>query len=111
VTLLINDPNVTKREWIDRLAIGKYFKHIGHYDLYGIAYGDTKEEMSFAKSTIHLAKQQWNDIAEYLTNSTIYPFVQDLKNLSLLSNNVKNVFRSSREELKELCLKLNYKNI
>lgn len=111
ITILINDPNVTKREWIDRLAIGKYFKHIGHYDLYGIAYGDTKEEISFAKSTIHLAKQQWTDIATYLTNSTIYPFVQDLKNLSILSNNVKNVFRSSREELKELCLIFDDKNI
>ena len=111
ITILINHPNVTKREWIDRLAIGKYFKHIGHYDLYGIAYGDTKEEISFAKSTIHLAKQQWNDILTYLTNSTLSPFVQDLKNLSLLSNNVKNVFRSSREELKELCLKINDKNI
>ena len=111
ITILINQPNVTKREWIDRLAICKYFKHIGNYDLYGIAYGDTEEEISFAKSTIHLAKQQWNDIAAYLTNSTINPFVQDLKNLSLLSNNVKNVFHSSNEELRELCLKFNDKNI
>jgi hypothetical protein len=110
ITILIN-PNITKRNWIDRFAIGKYFKHIGHYDLYGIAYGDTKEEISFAKNTIHLAKQQWNDIAEYLTNSTIYPFVQDLNNLLLLTNNVKNVFRSSNEELIKLCLNFNDKNI
>ena len=104
ITIMIV-PNITKKEWIDRLAIGKYFKHIGHYDWYGIAYGNTIEEISFAKSTIHLAKQQWNDIATYLTNSTIYPFVRDLNKLPLLSNNVKNVFRSSRDQLRELCLK------
>ncbi len=105
ITILINKPNVTKKEWIDGIAIGKYFKHIGHYDLYGVAYGDTKEEISFAENTIHLAKQQWDDITAYLTKTTIAPFIQDLNNLPLLPNNVRNVFRTSHEELRELCSK------
>jgi hypothetical protein len=105
ITILINKPNITKKEWIEASAIGKYFKHIGHYDLYGVAYGDTKEEISFAENTIHLAKQQWNDITEYLTTNTITPFIQDLNNLPLLFNNVRNVFRISQEELREMCSK------
>jgi hypothetical protein len=105
ITILINKPNITKKEWIEAGAIGKYFKHIGHYDLYGVAYGDTKEEISFAENTIHLAKQQWIDITAYLTTTTITPFIQDLNNLPLLSNNVRNVFRTSHEELRELCSK------
>ena len=105
ITILINNPNVTKKEWIHGCAAGKYFKHIGHYDLYGVAYGDSKEEISFAENTIHLAKQQWADITAYLTTTTITPFIQDLNNLPLLSNNVRNVFRTSREELRELCSK------
>ena len=105
ITILINKPNVTKKEWIDAGAVGKYFKHIGHYDLYGVAYGDTKEEISFAENTIHLAKQQWDDITAYLTKTTIAPFIQDLNNLPLLPNNVRNVFRTSHEELRELCSK------
>jgi hypothetical protein len=105
ITILINKPNITKKEWIEAGAIGKYFKHIGHYDLYGLAYGDSKEEISFAENTLHLAKQQWADITAYLTTTTITPFIQDLNNLPLLSNNARNVFRVSHEELKELCSK------
>jgi hypothetical protein len=104
ITIMIGLPNVSKKEWIDRLAIGKYFKHVGHYNFYGIAYGDTEAEISFAKSTLYLAKQQWDDIVTYFQTSTLLPFIQDLNNLASLSNTVKNVFRTTNEELRDLCL-------
>ena len=61
--------------------------------MYGIAYG--RDDLQNAIKTIHLVKSQWNKINEYMKQTTIIPFLDDIKNLDnikYLENTVKNNF-------------------
>jgi hypothetical protein len=44
--------NVTKEGWLKNSALYQYFKEKGNFNIYGIAYGDSLEELEFAKKTI-----------------------------------------------------------
>jgi hypothetical protein len=80
---------VSKKEWLKRGALSEYFKEKNEYVLYGIAYGNTSEELEFAKNTIHLVEGQWNDIKNY-ENKLIYNFINDINNFNECSNTVQN---------------------
>ena len=82
--------NVTKKEWYKSTAVIKYMNEQHIEDLYGIAYGNSEEEINYAKSTIHLVKNQWNDILNYYKND-ISNYIIDINNDSN-KNNVKNIF-------------------
>ncbi len=63
-------------------------KNNGLNNLYGIAYG--REDMEYAKSTLHLVKEQWDDIINYCEEKTVLPFIEDLKNFENMQNTIEN---------------------
>ena len=89
ITIIVPMPNMNKDEWLKTTSVYSYLDIHKINGYYGIAYG--KEEIEWAKSTIHLAKQQWDDIISY--NHKFYEsFVEDLSHLEdgTLQNTVEN---------------------
>jgi hypothetical protein len=89
ITIVDPMPNMSKDEWLKTTAAYGYLLSNKISGYYGIAYG--KEEIEWAKSTIHLAKQQWDDIIRY--NHKFYEsFVEDLNHLEdgTLQNTIEN---------------------
>jgi hypothetical protein len=78
---------LNKREWIQTTAAAEYCKSKGIDNLYGIAYG--QEDMYYAEETIHLVKQQWEEIIEFNKKRTIIPFVNDLETFDNQKNTVE----------------------
>jgi hypothetical protein len=77
-----------KEDWIQTTAAAEYCKCKGIYNLYGIAYG--REDMKFAEETIHLAKEQWDDIIKFNKEKTIVPFINDINDFDNMQNTLKN---------------------
>ena len=79
---------LTKQEWIQTTAASEYCKSKKIFNLYGIAYG--VEEMEYAEKTIHLVKEQWDDIIKFNKEKTIVPFINDIQNFDdpYMLNNV-----------------------
>jgi hypothetical protein len=69
---------LTKQEWIQTTAAAEYCKSKGVFNLYGIAYGE--EDLEYADSTIHLVKEQWDDIIKFNKEKTIVSFINDIQN-------------------------------
>ena len=89
VSIVAPMPNMSKDEWLKTTAGYGYLSSNKINGYYGIAYG--QEEIEWAKSTIHLAKQQWDDIISY--NHKFYEsFVEDLNHLEdgTLTNTIEN---------------------
>ena len=81
---------LSKKDWIQTTAAAEYCRFKGIDNLYGIAYG--QEEMSYAEETIHLVKEQWNDILQFNKDSTVLPFIQDIENYENMQNTIENNF-------------------
>jgi len=82
---------ITKRQWLAKTSLEKYLIHKKIDNLYGIAYGNSPEELLYAEQTIHLVKDQWIDIKEY-EKSIILDFIDDINNFDNNQNTVKNNF-------------------
>ena len=76
--------------WIKIGAIKEYIEKNNINKLYGIAYG--LENIEWAKSTLHLVKQQWEDITKYYANKHIPIFIKDINNFHENQNTIENVF-------------------
>jgi hypothetical protein len=77
-----------KSEWIKTTVAREYLKYNGLDNLYGIAYG--KEDIEYAKNTMHLVKDQWDDIIKFCIEKTILPFIEDIKNFENMKNTIEN---------------------
>jgi hypothetical protein len=81
---------LSKKDWLNMLAITEYFKESGENTLYGIAYG--ADDLENAINTLHLVKKQWDDITNFMINKNIKSFLDDMDNFDTLVNNVQNNF-------------------
>ena len=77
---------MNKQQWLQTTAAAEYLKSKGLDSLYGIAYG--KEDMQYAVDTIHLVKQQWEDILRFNIESNVAPFVNDVQHFDDMPNKV-----------------------
>jgi len=80
--------NLTKLEWINTSAAAEYVKSKGLDNLYGIAYG--LEDIQYAMDTIHLVKEQWEDIQKFNKEMSIVPFINDIHNFKNMQNTLQN---------------------
>ena len=89
ISIVAPMPDMSKDEWLKTTAGYGYLLSNNIKGYYGIAYG--VEEIEWAKLTIHLAKQQWDDIITY-NNKFYESFVEDLNHLEdgTLQNTVEN---------------------
>jgi hypothetical protein len=83
---------VSKKEWIQKTAAAEYIKYNNLENLYGIAYG--QEDMQYAIDTLHLVKDQWDDIINFCANQTFLPFIREIKNFDGLKNSIEKIYFS-----------------
>ena len=88
ISIVYKVDGISKEEWLSNTGISEYIKEKKINTLYGIAYG--LEDIPFAESTLHLAKEQWDDIIDFIINKNIKPFIEDMENYENLINTVKN---------------------
>jgi hypothetical protein len=79
-----------KREWLRNSALDLYMKENNINDIYGVGYGLADRE--YAKSTCHLAKQQWDDMQHYFNVTCLDRFLEDMTHFHDLKNRVGNNF-------------------
>lgn len=81
---------INKTDWLNNTPYSQYLKELNITNLYGIAYG--KEELEFARNTVHLASEQWNMITQYMENKNVNFFINEINSLEngcILNNTVK----------------------
>ena len=69
-------------------AAWPYLKANNLENIYGIAYG--MDDIEYARKTINLVKDQWDEIHNFLLKKTILPFLDDINNYEKLENTVEN---------------------
>jgi hypothetical protein len=79
---------LSKKDWYKKTCASEYLEK-NNVDLYGIAYGNSPEEIEFAKSTLHLCQTQWLDIESFMIENTIQPFIEDIANFESQLNTVE----------------------
>ena len=79
---------LNKRDWINTTFFAEYCKYKNNYNIYGIAYG--REDISFAKNTIHLFKEQWIEIMDFCKATTLKSFINDIQNFDNMVNTINN---------------------
>jgi hypothetical protein len=84
--------NVNYDDWLKTTAVYRYCQDQKIKRLYGIAYGDSHDEITFAKSTLSLVREQWDDITRYLLETSVVPFINDIHHWNDNQNNVGNNF-------------------
>lgn len=84
--------NVSEKEWIDMTCLKQYANDRKISKLNGISYG--YDNIEHAKKTIHLVQQQWDDILDYLRETSINPFLSEMTHIkdNSLPNTVKNIY-------------------
>ena len=79
---------VSKYEWLKMTAVWSYLKANNLDNLYGIAYGI--DDIEYARETIHLVKNQWDEIHDFSLKKSILPFLDDINNFENLENTIEN---------------------
>jgi hypothetical protein len=79
-----------KRTWLSNSALDIYMRENNIDDIYGVGYG--LEQREYAKTTRHLAKQQWDDMQHYFNVTCLDKFLEDMNHFRDLNNRVGNNF-------------------
>jgi len=88
VSIVKKVDGMSKAEWLNNTSCSEYIKAKGINTLYGIAYG--ADDLENAISTMHLVKEQWDDIVHFMTTKNIKSFISDMENYETLINTVQN---------------------
>jgi len=81
---------LNKQQWLKTTAASEYLKNKGLDNLYGIAYG--VEDMQYAENTIHLVREQWENIIHFNKENYIFSFVNDIQNFENMPNTVSTFY-------------------
>ena len=92
VSIVYPIDGLDKIAWIKMTGLAEYFDKINQYDLYGVAYGNSKEEIYFAENTMHLVSEQWTQIIKYYKDTHISNFIKDINDFENMKNTISNNF-------------------
>tara|TARA_Y100000741_G_C18222615_1_gene546544 strand:+ start:36 stop:1019 length:984 start_codon:yes stop_codon:yes gene_type:complete len=91
ISVVMEVPGMNKEQWIAHHGeMVNYFKNKKDKTLYGIAYG--MKDIKNAEKTIHLVKQQWDEISKLHKDTFLGNLINDLNNWNKMQNTVKNNF-------------------
>jgi hypothetical protein len=91
ISIIYPMEKVSKQDWYKKTAVYEYMRTNNITQLYGIAYGNSQEEIEFAEKTIHLVKIQWDDIIKF-NLQTIEKFRNDINKFEKMNNTINNNF-------------------
>ena len=82
---------ITKKEWIKNTSIGEFINSTDG-EIYGLAYGNSKEEIEYAENTIHLSENQFKELKTYMIDKMVKPFINNINNFENNLNTIQNNF-------------------
>ncbi len=88
ISIIYPIEGVSKYEWLQMTAAWPYLKANNLSNLYGIAYG--MDDIEYALDTIHLVKNQWDEIHDFSLKKSILPFLDDINHYENLENTIEN---------------------
>jgi len=86
VSIIYPIEGISKQEYFKMTPLYEYLLE-NNTKLYGIAYGTTDSEINFAKTTVHLAKKQIEDIQKWFIKKYVANFIEDMNNFDKNKNN------------------------
>jgi len=89
ISIVIPIKGYSKNSWLQKTHFWDYINQTRE-PLYGIAYG--LGEIEFAKSTLHLVREQQKRINEFVKNKSITMLLDDIKNFDNCDNTIQNVY-------------------
>ena len=78
VSIVYPVEGVSKLEYFKMTPFYQYMVEKKCFEIYGLAYGISKEEITYAKNTLHLAKQQMKDVQNWLVDKYVKQFIIDI---------------------------------
>ncbi len=85
---------ISKKDYFQMTAVYEYMKDKNLDSLYGIAYGNSSEEINFARNTKHLLNDQMRDITNWMIEKYVKSFINDLCNWENNKNTLNNYINS-----------------
>ena len=85
---------ISKSEYFKMTPFYQYMVEKNTFEIYGLAYGISDEEITYSKNTIHLAKEQMTDIQNWLIEKYVKSFIVDLDNWDN-NNNILEYYKYS----------------
>jgi len=91
---------IGKKEWVKMTALNEYLEYKNLDYFYGVAYG--MEDIEWAIATLHLMKEQWDDIILYYKEHHVGKFLKDMENMDQMENTVENNYYGEDSELENV---------
>lgn len=110
VPIVVPIYGTSKENWLRKTHFWDFLEknNLGT-NLYGIAYGF--EELDFAKSTLHLMKEQQKQINEFIKKRSLEIFISDMNNFEKCENTLKNVYQANISLIENPIEKIIYNDI
>lgn len=98
ISIIYPIKGMTKTEWLNKSIFGDYLKKNNMNNMYGIAWG--KEDIEYARSTLHLLPELMNDIKKDIDNNGTKTFLKDLDEYINLKNcNFENTVKNYYQQI------------
>ena len=80
---------VSKIDYFKMTPFYPYMVEKNCFEIYGLAYGTSNEEIEYSKKTLHLAKQQITDVQNWFVDKYVKRFILDMNNWDKNINTLK----------------------
>jgi len=81
--------NINKKNWVKKTAFLDCVNLNEDFNIPGIAYGNSQEEIEFAKNTINNSCEEIHDMIKYIANKNTNSFINDINNFDDNENTVE----------------------
>ena len=89
ISIICPIPNISKKDYFKKTPFYEYMVEKNIDSLYGIAYGNSDEEIKYAHDTLHLLKDLIYDFQKW-SLKYVYSFINNLINWELNTNTLLN---------------------
>ena len=86
--------HLSKKDYFKMTALYNYMVEKNIDSIYGIAYGNTPNELEYSKNTLPLVSDQINDIKKWFIETYVTKFIQDINNWQSNKNTLLNYINS-----------------
>lgn len=91
ISIVVEIEGISKQDYYKKTGIYDYMVHHNLSGIYGLAYGNSDEEINYAKKTIHLGKNQILNMQKWYMDSYVPLFINDINQFQTNENTIENL--------------------
>ena len=80
ISIVVPIPEIDKKEYFKMTGLYDYMVDKNIDSIYGLAYGNSEDELNYSRNTLHLAKEQILDIQKWYIDKYVSNFINDINN-------------------------------